>query len=100
MGVSKWASKGGWGGGLPLLFLMIGVVGVWAQEGEPKTESQPAQTRAKTFVPSPSSSEKAAAGQIKILEIEYSCRRSDVTINEDKIRQNMRSNQGGCIRSR
>jgi outer membrane protein insertion porin family len=95
MGVSKWASKGGWGGGLSLLFLMIGVVGVWAQEGDPKTESQPTQTRAKTFVPSPSSSETAAAGQIKILEIEFSSRRADVTINEDKIRQNMRSNQGG-----
>ena len=32
---------------------------------------------------------------IPILEIEYSSRRDDVTINEDKIRQNMRSTQGG-----
>ena len=32
---------------------------------------------------------------ILILEIEYSSRRDDVTINEDKIRQNMRSTQGG-----
>ena len=32
---------------------------------------------------------------IPILEIEYSSRRDDVPINEDKIRQNMRSAQGG-----
>jgi outer membrane protein insertion porin family len=32
---------------------------------------------------------------IPILEIDYSSRRDDVTINEDKIRQNMRSTQGG-----
>ena len=32
---------------------------------------------------------------IPILEIEYSSRRDDVPINEDKIRQNMRSKQGG-----
>ena len=32
---------------------------------------------------------------ILILEIDYSSRRDDVTINEDKIRQNMRSTQGG-----
>lgn len=36
-----------------------------------------------------------AGTPIPILEIEYSSRRDDVTINEDKIRQNMRSTQGG-----
>ena len=61
-----------------------------------ETTSQPSQTRAKTFVPSPSASDRTAgAGQIKILEIEFSSRREDVPINEDKIRQNMRSTKGG-----
>ena len=36
-----------------------------------------------------------AGTPIPILEIEYSSRRDDVPINEDKIRQNMRSKQGG-----
>ena len=80
---------------MPILVFLMGVGGLWAQEPEPKAESQPSQTRAKTYVPSPSSSEKVASGQIKILEVEYSSRRTDVTINEDKIRQNMRSNKGG-----
>jgi len=35
-----------------------------------------------------------STGQIKILEVEYSSRREDVPINEDKIRQNMRSTKG------
>ena len=67
-----------------------------AQEPEAETQTQPSQTRAKTYVPSPSASDRAAnAGQIKILEIEFSSRREDVPINEDKIRQNMRSSKGG-----
>ena len=67
-----------------------------AQDQEPETSPQPSQTRAKTFVPSPSASDRTAStGQIKILEIEYSSRREDVPINEDKIRQNMRSSVRG-----
>jgi outer membrane protein insertion porin family len=67
-----------------------------AQEPEAESSPQPSQTRARTFVPSPSASDRAAtSGQIKILEIEYSSRREDVPINEDKIRQNMRSSNGG-----
>ena len=67
-----------------------------AQDQEAETSPQPSQTRAKTFVPSPSASDRTAgAGQIKILEIEYSSRRQDVPINEDKIRQNMRSSVRG-----
>ena len=94
-GVSKWASFGvrGWVLSILVLCFLGGELG--AQESEKSPEVQPSQTRAKTFVPSPSSSEKAASGQIKILEVEYSSKRPDVTINEDKIRQNMRSNKGG-----
>ncbi|MFM8654759.1 MAG: POTRA domain-containing protein, partial [Verrucomicrobiota bacterium] len=67
-----------------------------AQETEGESAPQPSQTRARTFVPSPSASDRAVTtGQIKILEIEYSSRREDVPINEDKIRQNMRSAKGG-----
>ena len=66
------------------------------QEKDNAEPTQPSQTRSKTFVPSPSASDRvAAAGQIKILEIEFSSRREDVPINEDKIRQNMRSSKGG-----
>ncbi|NBR71932.1 MAG: hypothetical protein EBT75_07560, partial [Proteobacteria bacterium] len=61
-----------------MVVLLVGMGGVWAQEPEPKAESQPSQTRAKTYVPSPSSSDKVASGQIKILEVEYSSRRTDV----------------------
>ena len=94
-GVSKWASFGGRGWVLSILVLCYSGSELGAQESEKSPEVQPSQTRAKTFVPSPSSSEKAASGQIKILEVEYSSKRPDVTINEDKIRQNMRSNKGG-----
>ncbi len=61
---------------------------------EPTPTGVPAQTKQKQYVPSPSSSEKAATGQIRILEIEYSCKRTDVTLNEEKLRQNMRSSEG------
>ena len=80
---------------MPWLVLFLGLNGLWAQESGDQAAGQPAQTRAKTYVPSPSSSEKVAGGQIKILEVEYSSKRPDVTINDDKIRQNMRSNKGG-----
>lgn len=76
-----------------LVFVGLGLGGVVAQE--PAPTGVPAQTKQKQYVPSPSSSEKAASGQIRILEIEYSCKRSDVTLNEEKLRQNMRSNKGG-----
>ncbi|NDD82461.1 MAG: hypothetical protein EBZ53_07870, partial [Verrucomicrobia bacterium] len=67
-----------------------------AQQADKEATAQPSQTRSKTFVPSPSASDRSAnSGQIKILEIEYSSRREDVSINEDKIRQNMRSTKGG-----
>ncbi len=54
----------------------------------------PAQTKQKQYVPSPSSSQKAATGKIRILEIEYSCKRGDLTLNEEKLRENMRSSKG------
>ena len=75
-------------------YLLVSLVS--AQQSEAESPAQPSQTRAKTFVPSPSASDRTAgAGQIKILEIEFSSRREDVPINEDKIRQNMRSTKGG-----
>ena len=80
---------------MPLLVVFAYVSPLLAQEQE-TSSPQPSQTRAKTFVPSPSASDRAvSAGQIKILEIDYSSRREDVPINEDKIRQNMRSSKGG-----
>ncbi|MEI7721765.1 MAG: POTRA domain-containing protein, partial [Verrucomicrobiota bacterium] len=95
-GVLIGGSFGPRGGVLPLAFLFLvglGLGGALAQE--PAQTGVPAQTKQKQYVPSPSSSEKAATGQIRILEIEYSCKRSDVTLNEEKLRQNMRSNKGG-----
>lgn len=81
---------------LPWIFALIMALPLFAQEPEAQSSPQPSQTRARTFVPSPSASDRAAtSGQIKILEIEYSSRREDVPINEDKIRQNMRSSKGG-----
>ena len=100
-GVHIGGSFGPHGGVLPLAFLVfvgLGLSGVVAQE--PAPTGVPAQTKQKQYVPSPSSSEKAASGQIRILEIEYSCKRSDVTLNEEKLRQNMRSNKGGVYSQR
>ena len=56
---------------------------------------EPTRSKSKIFVPSPSASERATPGQLRILEIEYSSKRTDVPLNEDKIRQNMRSSKGG-----
>ena len=81
---------------MPWIFLLTIALPLCAQEPAAETPPQPSQTRARTFVPSPSASDRAAtSGQIKILEIEFSSRREDVPINEDKIRQNMRSSKGG-----
>ena len=94
-GVHIGGSFGPRGGVLPLAFLVLvglRLGGVAAQE--PAPTGVPAQTKQKQYVPSPSSSEKEATGQIRILEIEYSSK-SGVTLNEDKLRQNMRSNKGG-----
>ena len=66
-----------------------------AAEGEPSTSQEPTRSKSKIFVPSPSASERATPGQLKILEIEFSSKRTDVPLNEDKIRQNMRSSKGG-----
>jgi len=68
---------------------------VVAAEGEPSTSQEPTRSKSKIFVPSPSASERATPGQLKILEIEFSSKRTDVPLNEDKIRQNMRSSKGG-----
>ena len=66
---------------LPLFLAFWWVTPGWSQEPE-ESPPQPSQTRAKTFVPSPSASDRAvSAGQIKILEIDYSSRREDVPIN-------------------
>ncbi|NBU73443.1 MAG: hypothetical protein EBS53_18715, partial [Bacteroidetes bacterium] len=81
---------------LPLAFSDLWIFPLVAQQPDSRIPGQPSQTKAKTFVPSPSASDRmASTGQIKILEIEYSSRREDVPINEDKIRQNMRSTKGG-----
>ena len=69
--------------------------GVVAAEDEPSTPQEPTRSKSKIFVPSPSASERATPGQLKILEIEFSSKRTDVPLNEDKIRQNMRSSKGG-----
>ena len=69
--------------------------GVVAAEDEPSTSQEPTRSKSKIFVPSPSASERATPGQLKILEIEFSSKRTDVPLNEDKIRQNMRSSKGG-----
>ena len=91
-GVLKRALLGSFGWALPLALSGLCYSTLLAQQ----PADQPSQTRSKTFVPSPSASERAApTGQIKILEIEYSSRREEVPINEDKIRQNMRSTKGG-----
>ena len=66
-----------------------------AAEDEPSTSQEPTRSKSKIFVPSPSASERATPGQLKILEIEFSSKRTDVPLNEDKIRQNMRSSKGG-----
>ena len=66
-----------------------------AAEDEPSTPQEPTRSKSKIFVPSPSASERATPGQLKILEIEFSSKRTDVPLNEDKIRQNMRSSKGG-----
>ena len=94
-GVLKRTFFGSLGWLLPLVLSGLWNFQLGAQEPDREAATQPSQTRAKTFVPSPSASERTVAtGQIKILEIEYSSRREDVPINEDKIRQNMRSTKG------
>ena len=93
--MSKSGSFQGHGRLLPLfvfVLLGLGYPSLWSQE--PAPESQSAQTRAKTYVRSPSAPEKVATGQERILEIEFSSTRSDVPINSEKIRQNMKSKKG------
>ena len=58
----------------------------WSQEVVPA---------ARAFHIGPLESPSKAGNQIRILEIEYSCRRSDVALNEEKLRQGMRSKKGG-----
>jgi len=77
----------------------LGIWGVLAggflrAEDATGTGQEPTRSKSKIFVPSPSASERATPGQLKILEIEFQSKRSDVPLNEDKIRQNMRSNKG------
>jgi len=68
---------------------------VLGAEGDAPSSQEPTRSKSKIFVPSPSASERANPSQLKILEIEYNSTRTDVPLNEDKIRQNMRSNKGG-----
>ena len=68
-----------------LLSLLGGVMG-WSQEVVPA---------ARAFHIGPLESPSKETNQIRILEIEYSCRRSDVALNEEKLRQSMRSKKGG-----
>ena len=62
--------------------------------------SQEAVPAARAFHVGPLDSPSKVGNQIRILEIEYSCKRSDVTLNEEKLRQNMRSNKGGVYSQR
>ena len=97
-GVLKKPFWGIYGQFLSWVVALLTAFSLVAQEPDPQLPSQPSQTRAKTFVPSPSASDRvASAGQIKILDIEFSSQREDVPINEDKIRQNMRSSKGGIF---
>jgi outer membrane protein insertion porin family len=57
--------------------------------------SEEAVPAARAFHIGPLGSVSKAGKQIRILEIEYSCRRSDVVLNEEKLRQGMRSKKGG-----
>ena len=57
-------------------------------------------TRAKTYVPSPSTSGRGIPEEIKILDVEYTSSRGDVSIDKEKIRQNMRSVKGGVFSQR
>jgi len=68
-----------------LLSLIGGAMG-WSQEAVPA---------ARAFHVGPLESPSKAGNQIRILEIEYSCKRSDVALNEEKLRQGMRSKKGG-----
>ena len=62
--------------------------------------SQEAVPAARAFHVGPLDSPSKVGNQIRILEIEYFCKRSDVTLNEEKLRQNMRSNKGGVYSQR
>ncbi|NCZ52765.1 MAG: hypothetical protein EBY81_02535 [Verrucomicrobia bacterium] len=68
-----------------LLSLIGGAMG-WSQEAVPA---------GRAFHVGPLESPSKAGNQIRILEIEYSCKRSDVALNEEKLRQSMRSKKGG-----
>ncbi|NDH86210.1 hypothetical protein EBY67_04055, partial [bacterium] len=68
-----------------LLSLIGGAMG-WSQEAVPA---------GRAFHVGPLESPSKAGNQIRILEIEYSCKRSDVALNEEKLRQGMRSKKGG-----
>jgi outer membrane protein insertion porin family len=57
--------------------------------------SQEAVPAGRAFNVGPLESPSKEANQIRILEIEYSCKRSDVALNEEKLRQSMRSKKGG-----
>lgn len=57
--------------------------------------SQEAVPAGRAFHVGPLESPSKAGNQIRILEIEYSCKRSDVALNEEKLRQGMRSKKGG-----
>lgn len=69
----------------------------YAEETNSGTSGESLPARAKTYIPSPSISERSKPEQIKILEIEYTSNRADVSIDKDKIRQNMRSIKGGVF---
>jgi outer membrane protein insertion porin family len=58
----------------------------WSQEVVPATRA---------LHIGPLESVSKAGNQIRILEIEYSCKRSDVALNEEKLRQRMRSKKDG-----
>ncbi|NBQ65307.1 MAG: hypothetical protein EBT95_07235, partial [Verrucomicrobia bacterium] len=78
-----------------LIFVWAGLSSAFAQEKEGESTPGKSQTRAKTFVPPPTASDRpTTSGQKKILEIEYSSSLVDVPINEEKIRQNMQSAKG------
>jgi outer membrane protein insertion porin family len=70
-----------------MMSLIGGAMG-WSQEVVPVDRA---------FHVDPLTSVSKAVNQIRILEIEYSSRRRDIPINEDKIRSNIRSKKGGVF---
>ena len=69
----------------------------YAEETTSQTSRESLPARAKTYVPSPSTSERSIREELKILNVEYTSSRGDVAIDKEKIRKNMWSVKGGVF---